>query len=64
VVDPAVGPLDERAVADAFLEAIGGGSGGERLMEMQWRDARLLSVARETPRRTATGKALHVFHQR
>lgn len=64
VVDPSVGPLDERVVADAFLDAIGGGSGGERLMEMQWRDARVLTVVRGIPRRTASGKALHVFHQR
>lgn len=64
VVDPSVGPFDDRIVADAFLDAVGGGSGGERLMELQWRDARVLKVVRETPRRTASGKALHVFHQR
>lgn len=64
VVDPSVGPLDERRVADAFLDAIGGGDGGERLMQMQWRDAGVLRVVREAPRRTGTGKAPHVFHLR
>ncbi|MEO8487758.1 MAG: hypothetical protein ABI585_15640 [Betaproteobacteria bacterium] len=64
VVDPSVGPLDEHAVVDGFLAAIGGGSGGERLRGMQWSDARVLSVVREVPRRTETGKTLHVFHQR
>jgi hypothetical protein len=59
-VDPSVGALDEHAVADAFLEAIGGGSGGERLMELQWREARMLRVVRESPRRTASGKILHL----
>ncbi|CAG0968560.1 hypothetical protein BURK1_01098 [Burkholderiales bacterium] len=60
VVDPSVGPLDAAEVADAFLAAIGGGGGGERLMELQWRDGRVLSVVREAPSRTASGKILHV----
>jgi len=60
VVDPSVGALDEGAVTDAFLDAVGGGSGGEKLMEMQWRDARMLRVVREPPRRTASGKVLHL----
>ena len=51
---------DEHAVADAFLEAIGGGTGGERLMELQWREARMLRVVRESPRRTPSGKILHL----
>jgi hypothetical protein len=64
VVHPAIGPLDERRVADAFLDAIGGGDGGERLMELQWREGGVLRVVREPPRRTGTGKAPHVFHER
>lgn len=64
VVDPSVGPLEERRVAAAFLDAIGGGDGGEKLMELQWRDAGVLRVVREPPRRTGTGKAPHVFHER
>ncbi|MBK7331311.1 MAG: hypothetical protein IPI87_02450 [Betaproteobacteria bacterium] len=59
-VDPSVGVLDEHAVADALLEAIGGGTGGERLMELHWREARMLRVVRESPRRTASGKILHL----
>ena len=49
---------------DAFLDAIGGGDGGERMMEWQWRDGGVLRIAREPPRRTGTGKAPHVFHDR
>lgn len=64
VVDPSIGPLDEQRVAGAFLDAIGGGSGGERLMAIQWRDGGVLRIAREAPRRTATGKVLHVFQER
>jgi hypothetical protein len=60
VADPSVGPLDPDEVADAFFNAIGGGSGGERLMEMQWREGRVLSVLRQAPMRTASGKVLHV----
>lgn len=60
VVNPSVGTLDAAEVADVFLSAIGGGGGGERLMELQWRDGRVLSVLREVPARTASGKIVHV----
>ena len=29
-------------------------------MELQWREARMLRVVRESPRRTASGKILHL----
>lgn len=64
VVDPAVGPLDDRRVTEAFLDAIGAGDGGERLMALQWRDGDVLRVVRGPPRRTGNGKAPHVFHER
>jgi hypothetical protein len=60
LVHPALGPLDEPAVAEVFLDAIGGGSGGERLMELQWRGGGVLRIVREAPRRTASGKILHL----
>jgi hypothetical protein len=60
VVDPSVGGMDEKEVIAAFLAAIGGGNGGERLMEMQWRDAGVISIKREAPARTASGKIQHV----
>ena len=60
VVDPSVGPLDADEVADVFLAAIGGGTGGERLMELQWRNSGVLSVLRQTPTRTPSGKVVHV----
>lgn len=51
---------DPWAVADAFLDAAGQGSGGARLMALQWRGAGLLRVERAAPRRTASGKILHL----
>ena len=60
LVHPAVGPLDAGAVARAFLDAIGAGSGTERVMAIVWRDADLLRVEREPPLTTASGKILHL----
>jgi hypothetical protein len=59
---PSVGPLDEEAVGDIFLAAIGGGSGAERVMELQWRQADLLRVERRPPLLTPSEKILHL-HQ-
>ncbi|MDR7543786.1 MAG: hypothetical protein QN120_06025 [Armatimonadota bacterium] len=64
LVHPSVGPVDLRAVADAFLEAIGAGSGAERVMQHVWRDAGMLLVERTPPRATTTGKILHLHQQR
>jgi hypothetical protein len=60
LVHPAVGPLDADAVADAFLTGIGGGTEGERLMELQWRQAGVLQVERRPPYTSGAGKILHV----
>jgi hypothetical protein len=63
-VHPQVGPLDEAAVADAFLEALGRGPGVERMMERAWRDARVLRVERRPPEATASGKIHHLRQPR
>lgn len=60
LVHPGVGPLDEGKVAEAFLAAIGTGSGVERVMGLAWRGARLLRVERRPPLATAGGKILHL----
>lgn len=62
LVHPAVGPLEPGAVAEAFLSILGAGSGVERVMVMQWRQARLLQVERRPPVATPGGKILHL-HQ-
>ncbi|HYO47222.1 MAG TPA: hypothetical protein VEY33_11105 [Gemmatimonadota bacterium] len=59
-VHPDLGPLDDDIVADAFLAALGGGDGGERLMELLWREGKVVRVERVAPVRTASGKILHV----
>ena len=60
LVHPGVGPLDAGTVADVFLTAIGGGSGVERVMELEWRQARLLEVERRVPRAAPSGKIAHL----
>jgi hypothetical protein len=60
LVHPAVGPVDADRVADAFLEAIGRGSGVERVMGLAWRNAGILRVERRAPLSTGTGKILHL----
>jgi hypothetical protein len=64
LVHPALGPLDGAQVADAFLEAIGTGSGAARLMALQWRAAGILRVERQPPIATGSGKILHLHQQR
>ena len=62
LVHPAVGSVEPAAVAEAFLSALGAGSGAERIMTMQWRQAQLVHVERRAPISTAGGKILHL-HQ-
>jgi hypothetical protein len=64
LVHPAVGPLDVDTVRAAFLEAIGAGSGAERVMALLWRDAGLLRVERRPPLATLSGKILHLHAPR
>jgi hypothetical protein len=64
LVDPGLGPLDEGALREAFLDAVGAGSGATRLMALQWRAAKLPSIERRTPLPSAKGKVLHVWRPR
>jgi hypothetical protein len=59
-VHPRLGPLDEAVIMDLFLKEIGSGSGVERVMELAWRQAGLLTVERRAPRLTAGGKIQHL----
>jgi len=60
-VSPEVGPVDEREVVRCFLEAVGRGSGAERVMSLQWKSAGIVTVKRERPRPSQTGKILHLL---
>jgi hypothetical protein len=60
LIHPAVGPVDPAAVADTFLEAIGPGSGVERLSSRLWREAGILRAEVRPPLTTAAGKILHL----
>ena len=64
VVDPAVGALDATALADAFLSAIGAGSGAERVAGLLWRDSGFLRVERRRPEAGPGGKILHLVPRR
>lgn len=56
LVRPDVGPVDSRQVAEAFLAALGPGSGAERIMALTWREGSVLRVERRAPISTANGK--------
>jgi hypothetical protein len=60
LVDPAIGPLDGAAVTEAFLTAIGGGSGAERVMGLLWRGGGFVTVERRTPGSTRGDKIQHL----
>jgi len=64
LVHPRLGPMDPAQVRQTFLDAIGAGSGVERVMMLVWRDAGLPSIVREAPRVTSGGKILHVHLDR
>jgi hypothetical protein len=64
LVHPRLGPLDDEAIGDVFLRAIGGGSGVERITELQWRQGGWLQVERRAPLTTDSGKILHLRRER
>ena len=60
LVHPSVGRLDGETVAATFLSAAAVGTGGQPLMALAWRDAKLLTVERRPPITTSAGKILHL----
>jgi hypothetical protein len=60
LVAPAVGPVDEAQVADAFLAAVSAGSDVAAVMVSAWRDAGALTIERRAPFVTGSGKILHL----
>jgi hypothetical protein len=64
LVHPSLGPLDTAAVAGAFFDALGPGSGVERIMALQWRESGSLTVERRAPLRTGVGKIQHLHRER
>jgi hypothetical protein len=61
VISPEVGRLDEAKVLEYFYESLGRGSGAERVMSLQWRSGGFITVKRQKPRTTSTGKILHLL---
>jgi hypothetical protein len=60
LVHPRLGLLDEQAIANAFLAAIGTGSGVERMIQHVWRDGDVVRVERRPPESTTSGKISHL----
>jgi hypothetical protein len=60
LVDPALGPLDPDAVAEAFLVAVSRGSGIERITAMTWRAGGFVTVERRSPESRRGDKILHL----
>ncbi len=60
LIHPAVGPVSEEDVAQAFLAAIGPDSGARRVMSLAWARAGILRVERRPPITEASGKILHL----
>jgi hypothetical protein len=60
LVHPRVGPLDEAGLLDAFLGAVGGGEGANRVLELHWREGQVVRVERAVPRTTPSNKVLHL----
>ena len=64
LLSPDLGELNHDEVLNVFLEAVGGGSEGERFMELQWRFGNVVEVVRRQPYRTASGKILHLYSEK
>lgn len=60
VVSPAVGPLDEAAVVERLLTALGGAEAGHRMMVKMWRQASAVRVVRRRPHATPRGKVIPI----
>jgi hypothetical protein len=60
LVHPRLGPLDDRAVVETFLTAIGAGAGPQRITGLVWREADVIDVQRRPPLATAAGKIFHL----
>ena len=56
LINPAIGAVEPDQVGEAFLAALGAGSGAERVAALQWRQGGWLQVERRPPLATVTGK--------
>jgi hypothetical protein len=57
---PRLGPLDDEALREAFLDGIAPGAETERVMGQVWRDGDFVRVERAAPMASSAGKILHV----
>jgi hypothetical protein len=60
LIHPDLGPLDPDDVVETFLSALGARSPENRLMELAWRGSGIVKVERQAPRKTRSGKILHL----
>ena len=60
VVHPRIDPLDTKKAKEIFLKLIGSGPGAEKLTSLIWRDSSMITVDRNAPLLTSTGKIQHM----
>ena len=60
LVNPSLGPLDESAIVEAFLDAASSRSYRFSVMAELWRETGFPKVERRRPMMTSAGKILHV----
>jgi hypothetical protein len=63
IVQPSVGPVDDAAVRETFLAALGTGPSA-RVMALAWREAGLPRVEQRAPLPARPGKILHLLSGR
>ncbi len=63
LIHPSIGPVDPLDVSNVFFQTIGGGSGLEQIMALQWRIGEYLCVERKVPQVTPSGKILHLWSE-
>ena len=59
-VHPDVGPVDEQALVEDFLQMLGASGSVDRIMEAYWRQSGIVSVDRSPPTATRSAKTLHL----
>lgn len=59
VVDPRLGPLDEEAVIETFLDALARISPTRKMMTLSWRAAAIVRIDRSRPLSSPSGKIMH-----
>lgn len=61
LIHPTIGPLNLDDVTERFLDEVGKIHGSSRIIELLWRQTKMLRVERKPPLATSSGKILHLL---